>query len=127
MSDDGDREGERWWRRARRQIGLELHYIGKGYESIAEGMVSIFSFGRIIPRSLEVDEILKRSDRDALYGDWAKIAGDFDVVGRRMNVSLHWMLEEVEAAKARGDSVEEMQANILRKYSTMDWTEASSS
>jgi hypothetical protein len=93
-----------------------FHYLGMGYASIFEGMLNIFSFGQYQYHDPEVEAILARSDRDALFDDWKKVTGDFEAVGLSMNHSLSWMTAEVEKARIRGDSVDEMVAAIFRRW-----------
>ena len=103
-------------RRALRSYVLGASSIGEGMRSIGEVMVSVMSFGKVRFQDPEIAAILARSDRDALMGDWAAIAGDFAKVGRDMSVSLEWMGEAVTRAKERGDSVEDMLANIMKEW-----------
>lgn len=68
-------------------------------------------------RDPEIEAILARSDRDALFDDWRKVAGDLNAVGADMNADLSWITDEVEKGRERGASVEEMLATVSRLWS----------
>ncbi len=102
---------ERWWAWVK-----GLGYVRDGMASIGEGMMNIFSFGRTYHVNPEIEEILARSDREALLSDWYAIAGDFDAVGRQMNTSLEWFGAAVERAEARGTSIADMLDEITQEW-----------